>query len=269
MKPDCNIITFHKDSDVISGRKAFTLVELLVVIAIISVLAGMLLPALENAIGASRSISCVNNLKQLNTAFGFYIDDNDGWQVVTPNPASSYWSLPAGFRTGVYGSWQWRMCAYADVIWSGSVKIPESGPLVFLCPSAELGAYVGVATLSTDPQNNLCYGYNRKLWDLNDSYTPEKCTNLKYPSSTLLLGDLWDNNRHTGVRTEATVNNYPSISHWYTPFLAVLPENNTWAWRHNEMLNMLFFDGHVSVMEESPSGRPGGFRYYSEGTYHE
>jgi prepilin-type N-terminal cleavage/methylation domain-containing protein/prepilin-type processing-associated H-X9-DG protein len=50
----------------------FTLVELLVVIAIIGTLVALLLPAVQAARGRSRTLQCLNNIKQSSTAIAAY-----------------------------------------------------------------------------------------------------------------------------------------------------------------------------------------------------
>jgi prepilin-type processing-associated H-X9-DG protein/prepilin-type N-terminal cleavage/methylation domain-containing protein len=62
---------------------AFTLVELLVVIAILGLLAALVMPALTKAKKQAWTITCLNNLKQLQLCWHMYAHDNN--DVIPPN----------------------------------------------------------------------------------------------------------------------------------------------------------------------------------------
>ena len=70
----------------------FTIVELLVVISIIALLIALLLPAIEQARNAARTIKCQSNLRSIGQAFYGYATDHDGVLPTDEQNGKPWWT---------------------------------------------------------------------------------------------------------------------------------------------------------------------------------
>ena len=88
-----------------SEVKVFTIVELLVVVSIISLLAALLLPALNLARQKAKDTSCKNNLRQIGLSLQLYQSDYDGrfpdYGAIGARDASGVEYSKANYRRGL------------------------------------------------------------------------------------------------------------------------------------------------------------------------
>ena len=80
--------------------RSFTLIELLVVIAIIAILAGMLLPALQQARERGRASACANNFASVGKAGLMYNDESKGFYPMIYNAYNSAKSTRSALSGG-------------------------------------------------------------------------------------------------------------------------------------------------------------------------
>jgi prepilin-type N-terminal cleavage/methylation domain-containing protein/prepilin-type processing-associated H-X9-DG protein len=134
---------------------AFTLIELLVVIAIISVLIGLLLPAVQKAREAANRIKCANNLKQIGIALHAY---NDATGTL---PSGHVEQCPAGTKPGTetgctyYSGWTISILPFLEQ--DNLYKTYQDFPTPNFMPGFTQNAtfsqqYLAVYTCPTDPR---------------------------------------------------------------------------------------------------------------------
>ncbi|MBO4512251.1 MAG: DUF1559 domain-containing protein [Victivallales bacterium] len=218
-------------------KKAFTLIELLVVIAIIAILAAMLLPALSKARSKARTISCVNNFKQISTATLMYTNENDDQYPYTVAVKDD--------ATGNYVGY-WQRLLYVS-------QVPSS---VIVCPAFEelegdttstLGIKkIGILAKITDYYSTLYYsmvGHNHLLYRSAASRPISgKCIIIKNPSSYVVNGETYN--------AKLMRRGYMNCSQ---VFATGANDSGNLDPRHDGGVNILFGDGHVETIRTNPA----------------
>lgn len=196
-------------------RSGFTLIELLVVISIIAILAGMLLPGLGRARDKARSISCVNNLRELGVAMEMYWDDNNG----------RINALYAMFPT--WGS------TNSPMAWSAALFPYLKTTKVFRDP----GRPIWLASEQVDYYINIVEPYVDAGTGTPGAYTLDSRM-IRNPSAFIVLSDdLWANPlQEIDPSNEVTDRTgFGTASGTYSAF------------HGSGMANFLFADGHVAA----------------------
>lgn len=245
-------------------NRSFTLIEMLIVIAIMAVMAGLLMPALQNALKATRQAACANLLRQSGLATKQYIGDHNGY-------------YPAGYindgKTSLDTGWNWCEATF-DYFGSGtyaSIGIPAEPSsykiAFFTCPSDEGTPANGNSTWKrlsfamnaqrssvNAVRDGISYEYAPSRRPPSPTYTGDgngehtKESMIPAPGSTILYLDACLFTDNYGWRHGNGAN---SRGMWYNGGQTIFP------W-HNGMNNYLFCDGSLRSMLFEDTIGPGG-----------
>ena len=210
---------------------AFTLIELLVVISIIALLISILLPALQQAREAARTLSCAAGLKQVQLGLLMYTQDNGG------SLPYSYTFEGSDIAWGALIAAKGQYIPSADIFWCAShdPSFKASGSLdgwysyLMENPYNSGWAYTGYSAgrYSVMPTDNDTSG--RRPANLNDS---------RIPTSQLI------------TLTEAYWGDQtPPECGWY-----YFVSGASLLFTHGDSLNTSYLDGHVETLKADTVG---------------
>jgi prepilin-type N-terminal cleavage/methylation domain-containing protein/prepilin-type processing-associated H-X9-DG protein len=221
--------------------KGFTLIELLVVIAIIAILAAILFPVFARAREAARASACKSNLKQISMGMLMYAQDFD------ETTGHTWINDP----TGTITSWKFYLQPYIKNL--EVMKCPSSG-IKGTGFFSNYGMYTGIARQSL--------------------------AIIRSPAETVMFCDAGRMNVAIGNGNDPDTWQENASSDWEVAYCrrfntTTVGQQGEWSngngprrplGRHNLLVNVAFFDGHVKAMNAkqligpltSAWGAPGG-----------